>query len=325
VPALKPAYLIHGDDHGRIAERRANLRTLAERESGAQGLEVLEGDDATAEAVVAALSALTFALGRRFVIVDGVERWKDAEAEAVAAVLPGPDDDLTVAFFAREEGRQKVPAGLVKAIEKAGGDVRAEATVKPWELPKWAQVRARELGLDLPHGPARVLVRLVGERQQRVLRELEKLALSLPDGAQVTQEDVEELGARSAERKAWTFADALLARDGTAAARAWLELRAQGERLPGLLYLVVRRLRDALGVAARLDAGEAPAAIRRGLRMPPKAAERFLSDVQRTDADALRDAIALLADLELASRGGGTNGYLSEDTRTVELITRLAR
>jgi DNA polymerase-3 subunit delta len=100
--------------------------------------------------------------------------------------------------------------------------------------------------------------------------------------------------------------------------------RTQGERLPGLLYLVVRRLRDALGVATRLDAGEAPAAIRRGLRMPPKAAERFLSDVQKTDADTLRDAIALLADLELASRGGGT-GYLNEDTRTVELITQLAR
>ena len=180
MPALKPAYLIHGDDHGRIAERRANLRTLAERESGANGLEVLEGEDATAERVVAALTALTFAIGpprrhrRRGRALEGRRR------RGRRRRLPGPDDDITVAFFAREEGRQKVPAGLVKAVEKAGGDVRAEATVKPWELPKWAQARARELGLDLPNGPARVLVRLVGERQQRVLRELEKLALALP-------------------------------------------------------------------------------------------------------------------------------------------------
>ena len=33
VPAFKPAYLIHGDDHGRIGERRAKLRALAEPES----------------------------------------------------------------------------------------------------------------------------------------------------------------------------------------------------------------------------------------------------------------------------------------------------
>ena len=43
MPTFKP-YLIHGDDHGRIAERRARLRALAEEESGAQGPELLEGD-----------------------------------------------------------------------------------------------------------------------------------------------------------------------------------------------------------------------------------------------------------------------------------------
>src|SRR4051812_39251859 len=33
VPAFKTAYLIHGDDHGRIGERRHRLRELAEQES----------------------------------------------------------------------------------------------------------------------------------------------------------------------------------------------------------------------------------------------------------------------------------------------------
>ena len=47
-PSFKPAYLIHGDDHGRIAERRARLRELAESISGAEGVELLEGDDGDA-------------------------------------------------------------------------------------------------------------------------------------------------------------------------------------------------------------------------------------------------------------------------------------
>src|SRR5918912_4232667 len=110
MPSFRPAYLIHGDDHGRIGERRANLRAMAEDESGAGGVELLEGDACTSDAVVAALSAMTFALGRRFVIADGVERWRDADAETVAAVLKGADPEtLTVAFFGREEGRFKVP------------------------------------------------------------------------------------------------------------------------------------------------------------------------------------------------------------------------
>ena len=47
MPTFKAAYLIHGDDHGRIAERRANLRSMAEAESGANGVELFEGDAAT--------------------------------------------------------------------------------------------------------------------------------------------------------------------------------------------------------------------------------------------------------------------------------------
>ncbi len=42
MPSFKTAYLIHGDDHGRIGERRARLRALAEGSGGAGSLEVLE-------------------------------------------------------------------------------------------------------------------------------------------------------------------------------------------------------------------------------------------------------------------------------------------
>ena len=199
VPAFKPAYLVLGDDHGRISERRAKLRALAEAESGAGGVEVLEGDLCTAEEVVAALSTMTFALGRRFVIADGVERWKDADVEAVAAAMRGMDGEtLTLAMFGREEGRAKVPDGLRKAVEAAGGAIAEESGVKPWELPSWVQARARELGLELDKAGARALVAQVGERQQRLLRELEKLALEHGHGAALGEAEIEESSATSA-------------------------------------------------------------------------------------------------------------------------------
>ena len=107
--AFKPAYLIHGDDHGRISERRARLRELAERESGVNGLELFEGESATPAAVTAALNSLTFAIGRRFIVVDGVERWKDRELDELEAALRSLSPDTTVTFFAREDGRAKAP------------------------------------------------------------------------------------------------------------------------------------------------------------------------------------------------------------------------
>ncbi|MEA2313017.1 MAG: polymerase subunit delta, partial [Solirubrobacteraceae bacterium] len=143
VPAFKAAYLIHGDDHGRVGERRARLRAMAEAESGSAGVEVFEAEACTPEAIAGALSAMTFAIGRRFVIADGVERWKDADVAPVAAALGAIDpESLTVAFFSREDGRLKTPAPLVKAVEAAGGQIAEESQLKPRELPRWLSQRA---------------------------------------------------------------------------------------------------------------------------------------------------------------------------------------
>ena len=325
MPSFKPAYLIHGDDHGRIAERRAKLRAVAEAASGPGGVEVFENDTCTPDAIAAALSAMTFALGRRFVIADGVERWKEADVEPVAAAMKGMDPEaLTVAFFAREEGRYKAPDALQKAVEAAGGQVAAEMALKARALPKWLAAQAKELGVELDDQGARALVAQVGERRQRLMRELEKLALEHGPGAQLGVEEVQESCASSSERRAWTLADALVAGDEKTATRALLELRQQGERLPSLLYQMVRRVREALAVAEALAAGQPPAQVRRMLRMPSYAADRLIADVSSRDPEAYRHALELLADLEMESRGGG-GGVLSEDTAAVRVVIAATR
>jgi DNA polymerase-3 subunit delta len=325
-PAFKPAYLIHGDDHGRISERRARLRTLAEQQSGAHGMELFEGDASAPDTVAAALNAMTFAMGRRFIIVDGVERWKDREMDALATALRDPPPDTTVSFFAREDGRFKAPKRLHDAIKQAGGDIFAETAVKPWELPKWVVARARELGLDLSPDAARSLVAHSGERQQRLLRELEKIELDLrtsemdpKQSISVDSETIAEICAGRGERKVWTLADRLLSGDPARAAGVFIELRGQGDRLGSMMFSLSSRLRDAHRVAAALERGASASEAKQGLRMPPRAQDQLLSDARRMGADRLRAAVAVVAELEAASHGGGT-GAASEDTRALLAI-----
>ena len=211
---------------------------------------------------------MTFAIGRRFVIADGVERWKDAGAEEVAAALAGIDpESLTVAFFAREDGRMKVPAALGEGGQGRRRPDRRGEPGKPRDLPRWLGQRA-QLGARARHPAARALIAQVGDRQQRLLRELEKVALEYGPGASIGVEEIQESCAGSSERKLWTLADALVAGDRKGATRALVELRGQGERLPGLLYKMVRRLRDALAIAEALASGQPPAQIKGKLRMP---------------------------------------------------------
>jgi len=334
VPDLKPAYLIHGDDHGAVAERRAGLRTLVERqEGGSASIELLEGEAATPAGVADALAAMTLAMGWRVLIVEGAERWREADVtKHLAGALAEVPPETTLAIFAREEARAKVPAALHALVKRAGGQISAQMTIKPWEMAKWAREQATRLGITLDAAAAKALVAQVGERQQRLLRELEKLALeSSGDGSEVIgAQEIELRAAHSTEWRAYALADALVGADGREATLSYLRLREQGERLAGLSYLMAQRLRDAVAVALRLQAGESVSEIKRGLRMPSRAAERFVADVARTDPERLRAALAALADLELNTRGGApltssrtVLAGLSEETlalRTIETI-----
>jgi DNA polymerase-3 subunit delta len=99
MPGFKTAYLVHGDDHGRIGERRARLRELAESQSGAKATGLFEGAEATPDRIAAALDlrrsrwpAVHIADGRA---VEG--QGPDALRSALTAIAP----ETTVAFFAR--------------------------------------------------------------------------------------------------------------------------------------------------------------------------------------------------------------------------------
>jgi DNA polymerase-3 subunit delta len=332
---LKPAYLIHGDDHGAVAERRARLKALAERQGDAASVEVLEGEAGTPAGVALALSAMTFAIGRRVIVVDGVERWKQAEVEQhLAPAMGGMPPETTVALFAREEGRSKAPAAVHEAVKRARGQIVAQGTVKPWELGKWARAQGARMGIELDAAAANALVAQVGGRQQRLLRELEKLALEVEiegETQRVSVEEIERRAAHSAEYRSFALADALVGGDTAQATLSYLRVRRQGERLAGLTYLMAQRMREALQIALRLQAGESVGDVRRGLRMPPRAAERFVADVARADPERLKRALGVLADMELDSRGGAAIGSsrtpfatLDEDTialHAIEAIT----
>ena len=56
--------------------------------------------------------------------------------------------------------------------------------------------------------------------------------------------------------------------------------------------------------------------------MPPRAADRLIADAGRAGSERLRRATGEIADLELASRGGGARA-LSEDSAALLALRRI--
>jgi DNA polymerase III delta subunit len=307
--SLKPAYLVCGDDDAKIDAWRARVRRRAEEERGPGGLETFEAGSSEPDEVALSLAALTFDPGTRYVLVDDAGAWKASQLGPLEAVLADMPPESVLVLIVRGKALKQ----LCKAVEKAGGEVRDHAAPKPWELPKWTIERGRELGLEVDGEAAKQLVALVGAGQQRISRELEKLALAVHPRAQVGSADVDALAARDASPQVYDLADALVAGDLRMTFALAEQLEAHGERPGRLIFPLVRRLREVHRAAALLDSGMPDAKVGEALRAPPWLAKKTVARAKKADRAALERAICVFADLEVDLRGGGSLP-LDEDT-----------
>ena len=306
---LKPAYLVCGDDDAKIDAWRARVRRRAEEERGPGGLETFEAGSSEPDEVALSLAALTFDPGTRYVLVDDAGAWKASQLGPLEAVLANMPPESVLVLIVRGKALKQ----LCKAVEKAGGEVREYAAPKPWELPKWTSERGRELGVEVDGEAAKQLVALVGAGQQRISRELEKLALAVHPRTHVNSADVDLLAARDASPQAYDLADALVAGDLRMTFALAEQLEAHGERPGRLIFPLVRRLREVHRAATLLDSGMPDAKVGEALRAPPWLAKRTVARAKKADRAALERAICVFADLEVDLRGGGSLA-LDEDT-----------
>ncbi len=303
-PEMKPAYLIAGTDEAKIARTRSRLRERAEREGGPGALELFEAGEGRrapdVEGLVNSLAAISLIASRRYLLVDGVDAWGKADTERAAAALAQIPPETTLALVSHG----KASAGLVKAVEKAGGEVLSFDAPRERELPKQLVADARELGFELEPAAARLLVERLGPRPVRLRTELERLALWAGNGGEVGVPDLEAMVADTSEEAIWTLADAVVAGDEAETMRVAEVLVAQGEALPRIVYSLAPRLRQALRAATELEAGRPAAEVAKGLSMHPYAAKMLVSKVKGRTPEDLDASIRALADLELHSRGG---------------------
>lgn len=305
---LQSLYLIAGTDGAKIDATRARLRVRAEGEGGVAALEVFEPSEGKGapdhEALLAAIPAMSLTQSRRYLLVDGVERWRDRQLDAVAAALSGLPPELTLVLIARA----KAPSKLLRAVKAEKGEVHEFEAPKAREMPRVLVAEAERLGFRLDPAAARILVERMGTGSLRLRNELERLALWAGEGGEVTADDLAAMVTDTSEAAVWSLSDALLERDAAGALRIAERLIAQGENVTGLIYGLASRLRKALAAATQLEQGTPPKQVESSLGMHPYAAKQLVARLGGAELDDLREATVALADLEVWCRGGADYG-----------------
>jgi DNA polymerase-3 subunit delta len=305
---MQPLYLIAGSDGAKIDATRSRLRARAEREGGSAALEVFEPGEGRGipdhEALLAAIPAMSLMDSRRYLLADGIERWRDKQLGPVLEALKELPPDLTLVLICRD----KPPAKLVKAVRSVAGEVHEFEAPKAREMPRVLSGDARRLGFRLDSAAARMLVERMGANPVRLHNELERLALWAGEGGEVDVAALTEMISDTSEAAVWSLSDALIEGDAAAAMRIGERLIGQGENVTGLIYGLASRLRSACAAAAQLEEGIPAQQVESSLKMHPYAAKQLVRRLGGTDLESLRLATEALADLELWCRGGADYG-----------------
>jgi DNA polymerase III subunit delta len=315
---LLPVYLLTGSDRPKVARALRRLRSRF----GEESIEHLAADTADGAEAVAACNALGLfagADGGRLVIVDGVERWKKADAEAVVEYLGDPVPGAVLALVAQETPKSDA---LAKAVGEAGKVLAFDAP-KPRDLPAWVRSQFERLGADADPDAARALVEIVGDDLVALATEADKITI-WSGGSPITRADVEGLAAPAREATAWAITDAWGERDGAAllaAAESELERRepfAISVRLAAHVTLVRSvKLLAAEGVGAR--------DIAKRVKVHEFRVRKAISHADRYSQEELDAALTRLASLDAALKGASRLSNTHELTRALAELTESAR
>ena len=249
---LLPVYLVTGDEPLLCQEALDTLRATA-RQQGFDTREVFHAEAGfrSDDFLASALSLSLF--GDRKLLelrLPGGKASADV-GKAIAAYCDSPGEDTVLLISADRLERGQDTSAWFKAVDSLG----AVLQVWPLEaraLPRWLDLRARRLGLELAPDALELLALRVEGNLLAAAQELEKLRLAGLSGA-VDTAIVEQAVADSARYSSFTLLDRALAGEAADALRVLRGLHGEGEELLPLLGLLSRELRQ-LHQLAQLDA-----------------------------------------------------------------------
>jgi DNA polymerase-3 subunit delta len=314
-PTLRPVYLLTGTDKPKVG--RAVQRLRSRFAEGA--IDHLSADAASGEDAVAACNALGLFEGGRLVLVEGVERWKAADAKAIAAYLGDPAPATVLALVGDE---LKAGSVLAKACAKAG-EVRVW-NVQKRKLPDWVAEQFARLGASADRDACEALVELVGEDLEELESEAEKLA-TWAGGEPIGARDVELLAIPGREVAPWALSDAFGGRD-TAAMLAACESELERKE-PFVLAARLASHVALIRAAERLaNEGLSSREVARRLDVHEFRARKALAQTENYSPDELDAALVRLADLDAALKGASRlSGELELERALVEIARPAAQ
>ena len=187
---LKPIYFLYGEEPyyiDKISDYIAS-KVLTEEEKGFNQM-VLYGKDVTIDDIVGNAKRYPMMAERQVVIVKEAQHLsRTIESLVSYAKNPQVTTVLVICYKYKKLDKRKP---LYKAIKK-DGVVFESPVLRDYKMPAWIQHAGKNAGFSIPQKSAMLLADHLGTDLGRIVSELNKLKLMLPQGIEITPSHIEE-------------------------------------------------------------------------------------------------------------------------------------
>jgi len=240
---IRPVYLILGEELLLRREACASIEAAVLGEDPtvrALGRDVFAGGEARIGDILSAAGGLPMFGGRRLILVDGIERLRKGEREALPGALASLPASTVMVLIA-----DKLDNRLTFTRELRRQAAVVPATALPERvLPEWITRRFGMLGHSIARGAAERLLLLAGPQLSALAGEIEKVSLYVGEGRRVSEEDVNRVVAGGVGGTLDELTLALGERDLAGALAALTSALEAGEEPLRILGFLAYRIRD---------------------------------------------------------------------------------
>lgn len=322
---FKPLYLLHGEEPFFIDEiARALENSVVEESMRDFNQTILYGRDAGIEQVLDAARRFPMMADRQLVLIREAQDWpawrRKDDMDKLLAYAESPVKSTVLAFCFKNK---KADARLksVKAISRSGVLFLSEK-VRDYKLPNWISDYVQDQGLSIRPEASQVLADYLGNDLRKVVNELKKLRIVLPEGAQIGLAEIEQHIGISKDYNVFELQRALGAKDKESAQRITHYFAQNPKDHPVAMIMPVLNSFFTKVYAYHGLKDHAPAAAAKSLRCAPFAVKQYAQAAQNYSAAKVGRIFGYLREADRKSKGQG-NATLSDASLIKETIFKI--
>jgi DNA polymerase-3 subunit delta len=294
---------------------------LAQQQNRSLGLQLLDGDLLTKEALGNELGSMSFFCKDSVVLIENADKLRKPCTEFLEGYFAKPNPAITLVLSATQINGN---TNLYKKSEKAGIilDIPEE---KPWEKEKivaeWIRERFASAKKNASHPTAQYMVKLLGTELSLLHQEIEKIICYVGERQEITIPDISITCASVNVETAWQLGESIFKGDVSAALRISKALLNDGVPFFSLLKQIRHQFETDFQVCGILSNGGSGAEIaQRFPYMKGMVLDRHIQMAQNYGLKKFRNGLIKIDETEVQAKNSSLDTDLMMEMLLIKLM-----